>query len=250
MPSHSPEIPAHVGIIMDGNGRWAEARGLPRREGYRHGVEAARRCVRAADALGISYLTLFSFSSENRLRPPADVAFLMQLLEDYLQSDIEELQRDNIRTRILGRRDGLKPNILKRIAEAEAKTARNTGLQLQVAFNYGSREEIADAARELAQRVARGEVEADSITPEILESALPTAGLPDPDLIIRTSGEMRISNFLLWQAAYAELHFTDILWPDFDDEALAAALQDFNKRERRFGRVAAPAEQRAMDRVE
>ena len=232
-------VPVHVGIIMDGNGRWATARSLPRVEGHRRGVEALRRCVRAAREIGIRYLTIYSFSSENWSRPVGEVSELMGLLRRFLRHDLAELHSANVRVRIIGQRTSLARDLCLLLDEAEALTKDNTGLTLVVAFNYGSRQEIADAAAKLAAEVAAGTLKPQDITPELLESRLSTAGIPDPDLIIRTSGEQRLSNFLLWQAAYAELVFLPIYWPEFDHAALLGAVQEYARRDRRFGGVAA-----------
>ncbi len=229
--------PCHVAIIMDGNGRWAKARGLPRTEGHRRGVEAVRRAIRHAADIGVSYLTLFSFSSENWARPASEVADLLGLLRLFIRSDLAELKANNVRVRIIGERDSLRPDLCKLLKDAEDGTRDNTGLTLVVAFNYGARDEIARAARKLAEAVANGALSPDEITIDAVSDALDTAKIPDPDLIIRTSGEQRLSNFLLWQAAYAEFVFVPVLWPDFDAAAFDAAIADFMNRERRFGRV-------------
>ena len=240
-PPCSALTPAHVAIIMDGNGRWAKSRGLPRFEGHRRGVEAVRRVVRSAIERGVQFLTVYSFSSENWSRPPEEVAMLMGLLKRFIREDLAELNANGVRVRIIGQRDNLKPDIIGLIVEAETLTASNRGLTLTVAFNYGGRQEIFDAARRLAIDVRDGRLDARSIGPEDLAERLDTSGLPDPDLIIRTSGEMRLSNFLLWQAAYAELVFLPVLWPDFDDAAFLSALDQYAARERRFGAVIEPA---------
>ncbi len=232
--------PAHVAIIMDGNGRWAQARGLPRFEGHRRGVEAVRRAVRSAIAHDIRYLTIYSFSSENWRRPADEVALLMGLLKRFIRNDLAELNQKGVRVRILVERDNLAPDIAPLLVEAESLTKNNCGLTLTVAFNYGGRQEIVEAARRLAIAVRDGRVDANAIGVDDLADRLDPAGLPDPDLIIRTSGEMRLSNFLLWQAAYAELVFLPILWPDFDDAAFVSALDQYAARERRFGAVAEP----------
>jgi undecaprenyl diphosphate synthase len=235
------QTPAHVAIIMDGNGRWAQARGLPRFEGHRRGVEAVRRAVRSAIAHDVRYLTIYSFSSENWRRPPDEVAMLMGLLKRFIRNDLAELNRNDVRVRIIGERGNLAPDIAPLLVEAESLTKNNRGLTLTVAFNYGGRQEIVEAARRLAIEVRDGRVDANAIGVEDFAEQLDTAGLPDPDLIIRTSGEMRLSNFLLWQAAYAELVFLPILWPDFDDAAFVSALDQYASRERRFGAGAEPA---------
>ncbi len=229
--------PRHVGIIMDGNGRWAQARGLPRGEGHRRGVEALRRAVRFAGRRGIGYLTLFSFSSENWSRPQDEIQGLFNLLRIFIRSDLAELNCNRVCIRVIGERDGLPTDIRGLIEEAESLTFGNAGLQLVVAFNYGARDEIVRAARKLARRVAQGEIRPEDIDHQVFEQTLDTAGIPDPDLILRTSGEQRISNFLLWQGAYAELIFLPVLWPDFGDEQFEAALNEFASRERRYGGV-------------
>nr|WP_083507605.1 isoprenyl transferase [Aureimonas frigidaquae] len=229
--------PRHVAIIMDGNGRWAKARGLPRTMGHRRGVEALRATVRAVGEMGIKVLTLFAFSSENWRRPREEVGELMSLLKLFIRRDLAELHREGVRVRIIGARDNLQPDILNLLEEAEALTAANQGTVLVIAFNYGSRDEIARAARRIAERVAAGELSAATIDADVLDAHMDTAGLPEPDVIIRTSGEQRLSNFLLWQAAYTELVFVPCLWPDFDRDALESALADYAARNRRFGGV-------------
>jgi undecaprenyl diphosphate synthase len=233
------EAPRHVAIIMDGNGRWAAARGLPRSEGHRRGVEALRRTVRAAGELGVGILTIFSFSSENWSRPPAEVRDLMALLRRFIRNDLAELHGNNVRVRVIGERAGLAPDILRLLEEAEELTRRNDGLMLVVAFNYGARQEIARAARRLAHEVRAGWLDPEAVTAESLARFLDAPDLPDPDLIIRTSGEQRLSNFLLWQAAYSELVFVPIHWPDFDRAVLEQALAEYRRRERRFGGLVA-----------
>jgi undecaprenyl diphosphate synthase len=217
------DSPRHVAIIMDGNGRWAAARGLPRVEGHRRGVEALRKTVRAANELGISILTIFSFSSENWSRPPSEIRDLLGLLRRF------------IRVRVIGERDDLDPDIRRLLQEAEDLTRGNDGFTLVVAFNYGARQEIARAARRLVTEVAEGRLAASAITPELLSRHLDAPDIPDPDVIIRTSGEQRLSNFLLWQSAYSELVFVPINWPDFDRAALEGAIAEYRRRERRFG---------------
>jgi len=233
------EMPRHVAIIMDGNGRWAAARGLPRVEGHRRGVEALRRTVRAAGDLGISVLTIFSFSSENWTRPPSEIRDLMALLRRFIRNDLAELHKSNVRVRVIGEREELDRDIRLLLQEAEDLTRDNDGLTLVVAFNYGSRQEIAQAARRLAIEVAQGRLSAEDISPERLAQYLHAPDIPDPDVIIRTSGEQRLSNFLLWQAAYSELVFVPLNWPDFDRAALEAAIAEYRRRERRFGGLAA-----------
>jgi len=240
-PQAPYEAPRHVAIIMDGNGRWAAARGLPRSEGHRRGVEALRRTVRAAGEIGIGILTIFSFSSENWSRPPAEVRDLMALLRRFIRNDLAELHGNNVRVRVIGERAGLDADILRLLEEAEELTRRNDGLMLVVAFNYGARQEIARAARRLAVEVREGRLDADAITADSLSRFLDAPDLPDPDLIIRTSGEQRLSNFLLWQAAYSEFVFVQSHWPDFDRAVLEQALTEYHRRERRFGGLVARA---------
>ncbi len=226
---------SHVAIIMDGNGRWAKERGLPRTLGHRQGVEAVRRTVRAARELRIPYLTLYSFSSENWSRPADEIDDLMGLMKRFIRRDLAELHQENVRIRIIGERQNVDPELMALIDEAVDLTSTNTALNLVIAFNYGSRAEIARAARQLAEAVAAGRLAAADVTVERLEAELDTHGIPDPDLLIRTSGEMRLSNFLLWQAAYAEFVFLDGYWPDFGREQLECAIAEFRARERRFG---------------
>ena len=228
-------VPRHVGIIMDGNGRWAAARGLPRALGHKAGAEAARRAVEAAGEAGIGWLTLFAFSSENWQRPQDEVQDLTALMRHYLRTEVARLAREGVRLRIIGERERFGEETARLIASAEATTAGGTRLNLNIALSYGGRAEIAAAAREIARRAAAGTLDPDSVDPETFAGFLGTAGMPDPDLIIRTSGEQRISNFLLWQAAYAELVFQDVLWPDWGAEHLAQAIGEFGRRERRFG---------------
>ena len=237
--SDRSEMPRHVAIIMDGNGRWAAARGLPRAEGHRRGVEALRKVVRAAGDLGISYLTIFSFSSENWSRPASEIGDLFGLLRRFIRNDLATLHSDGVRVRIIGERDGLEPDICAMLKEAEDLTRSNTRFTLVVAFNYGSRQEIANAAQRLAQDVADGKRDPASITADTLGHYLDAPDVPDPDLIIRTSGEQRLSNFLMWQAAYSELVFVPIHWPDFDKAALEGAIKEYASRERRFGGLVA-----------
>ena len=227
--------PLHVAIIMDGNGRWAAARGLPRAEGHRRGVDALRRVVRAASELGILYLTIFSFSAENWSRPATEIGDLFGLLRRFIRNDLATLHRDGVRVRVIGERDGLDSDICVLLNEAEELTRSNTKLHLVVAFNYGSRQEIAAAAQRLAREVAEGQREPSSIDADTLGQYLNAPDIPDPDLIIRTSGEQRLSNFLLWQSAYSELVFVPTYWPDFDRAALEGVIAEYRRRERRFG---------------
>ncbi len=230
-----PPPPAHVAIIMDGNGRWAKSRGLPRIAGHRRGAEAVRRTVEAAGELGIAYLTLFGFSSENWKRPVDEVDDLMGLLRHYIRAEIAELHAKGVRVRIIGERRRLAPDIVTLIDNAETLTSGNGGLTLTIALSYGGRAEIAAAARAIAEAVVQGRLAPEQIDEAAVASRLFTAGMPDPDLLIRTSGEQRISNFLLWQTAYAELVFTSTLWPDFGKADLEKALRDYHGRDRRYG---------------
>ncbi|MGE3992311.1 isoprenyl transferase, partial [Pseudorhodoplanes sp.] len=229
----------HVAIIMDGNGRWAAARGLPRGEGHRRGVEALRRTVRSAGEIGIDILTLFAFSSENWSRPPSEIRDLLGLLRRFIRNDLAELHRNNVRVRVIGERDDLDPDVRRLLDEAETVTRGNDGLTLVVAFNYGARQEIARAARRLLEAVSAGHLSASDVTADRLSRFMDAPDLPDPDLVIRTSGEQRLSNFLLWQSAYSELVFVPTFWPDFDRAALEHAISEYARRERRFGGLAA-----------
>lgn len=231
--------PEHVAIIMDGNGRWAKARGLPRLSGHRAGVEALRKTVRAAGEMGIEWLTVYAFSSENWSRPQSEITDLMGLLRLFIRRDLAELHHNGVRIRVIGERVGLQPDITALLDEAESLTAGNSAMNLVIAFNYGGRDEIARAARKIAAAAAAGELESEAVTPERFASFLDTAGIPDPDLVIRTSGEMRLSNFLPWQATYSELVFLPCYWPDFTGDDLAAAIDQYSGRERRFGGTAA-----------
>lgn len=233
------EMPRHIGIIMDGNGRWAAARGLPRVEGHRRGVEALRRTIRAAGEMGIKVITIFSFSSENWSRPASEIGELMGLLRRFIRNDLAELHKSGVRVRIIGEREGLDADIGRLLIEAEELTKNNDGLTLVVAFNYGARQEIARAARRIVEEVSQGRLKPDDVTPETIGKFLDGPDLPDPDLIIRTSGEQRLSNFLLWQSAYSELVFVPVNWPDFDREQLEAAIREYRQRERRFGGLVA-----------
>jgi undecaprenyl diphosphate synthase len=234
-PLSAYEAPRHVAIIMDGNGRWAAARGLPRTEGHRRGVEALRKTVRAAGELGISYLTLFSFSAENWTRPASEIRDLMGLLRRFIRNDLAELHQNRVKVRVIGERADLEPDILRLLQEAEELTRDNDQLTLVVAFNYGARQEIARAAACIAEKVREGAIAPQAVTADLLGQHLDAPDLPDPDLIIRTSGEQRLSNFLLWQAAYSELVFVPTYWPDFDRAALEGAIAEYHRRERRFG---------------
>ena len=230
--------PLHVGIIMDGNGRWAAERGLPRFEGHRRGMEAVREAVRVAPEVGVGYLTIFSFSSENWARPDSEVEALFGLLRMFIQSDLADLHERGAKVTVIGSRDGVPRDICALLDEAERLTSENDGLRFQVAFNYGGRDEIARAVQRIFEA---GVGDAAAITPEIIAQHLDTRELPDPDLIIRTSGELRLSNFLLWQSAYSELVFLQGYWPDFDRRAFEGALEEYRGRKRRYGGIAASA---------
>ena len=232
-------IPVHLGVIMDGNGRWAKLRGKRRTEGHVEGVKSLRGMVEHCISYGVSYLTVFSFSSENWTRPPDEVSFIFNLLRRFVASDLQRLIRNNVKVRIIGARDELEPSLVRLIDDVEAKTAHNTGLTLVVAFNYGGKAEIAAATRRLAREVAAGRLDPDSIDEDMIAGALMTAGIPDPDLIIRTSGEQRLSNFLLWQAAYSEFVFVEENWPDFNEASFVRVLETYTMRDRRFGGIGA-----------
>jgi len=234
-------LPNHVAVIMDGNGRWARKRHLPRQAGHVAGVNAVRGIVRAASDIGLANLTLYAFSSENWKRPATEVGALMGLFRAYFKSDLDELVERGVRVRIIGNRSRVATDIKAMIEDAEGRTLDNKGLNLTFAFDYGGQEEIASAARELARAAAEGRLDPETITPQLFASRLFTAALPEPDLVIRTSGEHRLSNFLLWQSAYAELVFVDTLWPDFTPAEFLATLDKFAQRERRFGALAPEA---------
>ena len=234
VPDTGP-VPRHVAIIMDGNGRWAKARMLPRVAGHKAGVEAVRRVTRAARAMGVEALTLYAFSSENWRRPEDEVGALMGLLRLFIRSDLAELVEENVRLRVIGDYRRFAPDLVALVDDAVARTAANTGPILVIALNYGSQAELVAATRRLAARAAAGEIDAASITADHIEAELDTADLPPLDLVIRSSGEQRLSNFLLWQAAYAELLFVDTLWPDFTGDTLADAITAFGQRQRRYG---------------
>ena len=232
---YTPDFPLHVAIIMDGNGRWAKARHRPRLFGHQAGVKTVRRIVEDAADMGIQHLTLYSFSTENWTRPKAEIAALFGLLKEYVESDLASLHKNNVRVRIIGRRDGLKPDLCRIIEKVETTTQNNSDFFLNIAFNYGGRDEILRAA----QRAIQSGISSHELNSETFETHLDTHGLPDPDLVIRTSGEKRISNFLLWQAAYAEFVFTDVMWPDFTRRDLEQAIEEFQMRDRRFGNLTA-----------
>ncbi len=240
-PGSSDGVPAHVAIIMDGNGRWATSRGLPRGAGHERGVEALRRTVEAAGDLGVRYLTVYSFSTENWRRPKEEVNALFGLLRAYVRRDLRRLKDKGVRVRIIGERDNLPDDLRQLVEYAQDETCRNTDFHLTVAFNYGGRDEIVRAAQRLAQDVLDGRLMPGQIDEAYFASHLDTAGLPDPDLLIRTSGERRMSNFLPWQCAYTEMVFADVLWPDFGEAALKNAVDEYRARERRFGAVAPKA---------
>ena len=229
----------HVAIVMDGNGRWAKRRGLPRTVGHQAGAEALKRIVQAAQDLGIRWLTIFGFSTENWSRPVAEVAELMALPQRYFRSDLPRLEREGVRVRVIGRQEGLSPDLLKMCREAEARTAHNTSLFLTIAFNYGGQADITDAARRFAEDVAAGRAAPGDLTEAGFAQYLSTSELPPPDLIVRPSGEQRLSNFVLWEAAYAEFVFQDVLWPDYSPEHLKAAIAEYYTRDRRYGAVVA-----------
>ncbi|MEL6497669.1 MAG: polyprenyl diphosphate synthase [Planctomycetota bacterium] len=234
---HPESIPRHIAIIMDGNGRWAEQRGFPREFGHRNGAQSVRRVVSQAGRCGVECVTLYSFSTENWRRPEGEIDALMQLCETYCEGERDELVRNGIRVRVIGSREGLPASVLEGLdgLVAATNTADAAGPTLCLAVNYGSREEITEAVRRIARRAVDGALHPDDIEPRDVDAALYTAGLPDPDLLIRSAGEMRLSNYLLWQISYAELHVTSTLWPDFDEESLHAAIRDFAARRRRFG---------------
>jgi undecaprenyl diphosphate synthase len=239
--SDALKSPRHVAVIMDGNGRWATQRSLPRTEGHRHGVEAVRRLVRAAIECGTEYLTVFTFSSENWRRPRAEVNYLFALLRRFIRQDVAELHSAGVRIIVIGERAGLDSDIVQMIEECETLTAGNSTLNLIVAFNYGGRTEIVQTARALAGKVARGELSPDEIDETAFAANLYAPGVPEPDMLIRTSGEQRISNYLLWQMAYTELVFVDEHWPDFDKSIFLRAIAEYARRQRRFGGVPAAA---------
>lgn len=228
-------MPRHVAIIMDGNGRWAAERGLSRIEGHRRGADTVRNVIKAAGELGIPYLTLFSFSSENWSRPANEVSALMELLRRFIRKHLAELHKNSVKLRMIGTRRGVDEGIIKLIEDAEKLTRDNSRLTLNMAFNYGARDEILRVARKLGREIENGRMTASDITEERFSAALDTAGIPDPDLLIRTSGELRISNFLLWQCAYTEFVFPEVYWPDFTRQEFEAAIHEYQRRDRRFG---------------
>jgi len=230
-------IPEHVAIIMDGNGRWAKNRGLPRAAGHHSGMKAVKRITMAADQLGVKYLTLYAFSTENWKRPKAEVDFLMKLPQEFLAIELDELIANNVQVRMMGIRDDLPNHTLHAVEEAVKKTAGNTGLVLNFALNYGSRIEMLDAVKRIAEEVQQGKLSLDEIDEQAVDARLYTSGIPDPDLLIRTSGELRLSNFMMWQLAYSELHFVDIYWPEFTEEHFHAAIEEYGRRARRYGGI-------------
>lgn len=234
---HKKSVLRHVAIIMDGNGRWAKERGLPRTAGHREGVKRIKELVKAAPKMGIEVLTFYAFSTENWQRPRAEVSMLMRFLDSFLEKEVAEMHRNNVRFRVIGAGDPIPARLQEKIRSCEERTRHNTSLTVVMALNYGSRQEIVVAAQQFCRDVRQGARTLESLTPEAFGQYLYTAGLPDPDLLIRTSGEMRISNFLLWQISYAELYFPGKYWPDFHAEDLAQALETFQQRERRFGGV-------------
>ena len=239
-PSLSRErCPRHVAIIMDGNGRWASLRGLPRSAGHKAGVDALRRAVKAAADFGVEFLTIYSFSSENWSRPEAEISFLLDLLRRFVRQDVAELHRAGVKIKVIGSRENLEPAMIALLDDAERLTRENSGLNLVVAFNYGSRQEISRAISAIVAKVETGEIVAGEISPDLISQHLDTAGIPDPDLLIRTGAEQRISNFLLWQSAYTEFVFVKEFWPDFTAEIFARALDEYRQRDRRFGGIEA-----------
>lgn len=229
------KIPQHIAIILDGNGRWAKAKGMPRNYGHTAGARNVETVCQAAHDLGVKYVTMYAFSTENWNRPEGEVEALMKLLESYLKNCIKTADKNNMRVRVIGDTTRLSERFQERIRELEAASAKNDGLNLQIAINYGSRDEMARAMRRMSEDVAAGKRKPEEITESVFEEYLDTAGIPDPDLLIRTSGELRLSNFLLWQLAYSEFYFTDVPWPDFHKEELERAIEAYNKRDRRFG---------------
>jgi len=231
----SANIPRHVAVIMDGNGRWAQERGLPRVAGHRQGMKAVKRVAKAADKIGIKVLTLYAFSTENWKRPKDEVDFLMKLPQEFLAVELGELIENNVQVRMMGKMEGLPEHTLAAVREAVKQTENNTGLILNFALNYGSRLEMIEAARQLAKKAVRGELDPDDITEEEFQRHLLSKDLPDPDLLIRTSGELRLSNFMLWQLAYSEFWFTDVYWPEFTEDHFYAAVREYQRRVRRYG---------------
>lgn len=242
---NTDRLPRHLAVIMDGNGRWAKQRMLRRIVGHQRGVETVRLIVEECSSLGIGYLTLYAFSSENWLRPRSEVAALMALLKKYIRSETPRMMKNNIRFNVIGDRSELPPDVEREVTDALDQTAANSGMVLTLALSYGSRQEIVRAARQLAGDLVAGRVAADKVDERLFADYLFTAGIPDPDLLIRTSGEMRVSNFLLWQLAYTELYFCDVNWPDFGKKELHRALHDYQARERRFGKTSDQLQKRS-----
>ena len=234
-PDNERKIPVHVATIMDGNGRWARKRGLPRTVGHTQGARTVEQILEDADHMGIRYLTVYAFSTENWSRPDSEVKALMNLLRTYMKTSLAKCARNNVKIRVIGDKSGLDRDLQISIANLEKETETNTGISFQIAINYGSRDEIVRAVRSAAERVRSGELDPSDITEELISDSLDTYGIPDPDLLIRTGGEQRISNFLLWQTAYAELYFSEVAWPDFSKAELEKAVDAFNHRERRYG---------------
>ena len=228
---------SHLAIIMDGNGRWSEQKGLPREDGHKEGVESLRKLLRYIDDFKIPYLTVFSFSTDNWNRPKSEISNLMNLLRKFIQTDLTELHNNNVRIRIIGNREGVSKDIIKLIESSEFLTRNNDGLYLQIAFNYSGRDEIVNALKKIGASIKSGDIDPYNINEDIVDSNLFTAGLPEPDLLIRTGSEKRISNFLLWQLAYTEIYFEKSLWPDFNKDLLTEAINDFNNRYRRYGKI-------------
>ncbi len=229
------KIPEHLAIIMDGNGRWAKQRGLPRVMGHKAGIESVREVVRVSSQLGVKWLTLFTFSSENWRRPQEEVAFLMKMLQELLDREVEELNRNQVRIMGMGRLDMLPPEVQSQLKRAQQRTENNPGMRLVLALSYGGKAEMVDMAREVAKRVAGGQLRPEDVDEELLQECAYIPEMPPVDLLIRTSMELRLSNFMLWQTAYSELYFTETLWPDFRKKSLLKAIEDYSKRERRFG---------------
>ena len=229
------KIPVHVAIIMDGNGRWAKKRGLPRTAGHAQGARTVEQILEDADHMGIRYLTVYAFSTENWSRPDSEVRALMNLLRTYMKTSLQKCARNNVRIRVIGDKSKLDKDLQTSIANLERDTASNTGIGFQIAINYGARDEITRAVRSAAEKIRTGELSPDEITENLISDSLDTGGIPDPDLLIRTGGEQRISNFLLWQTAYSELYFCDVAWPDFNKNELEKAVDAYNNRERRYG---------------
>lgn len=248
IPVDPARLPIHIAIIMDGNGRWAQSRGLPRVMGHHEGAKTVREIVRAAGDIGVKFLTLYAFSTENWNRPALEVQALMQLLKNYLRDELKSLQQNNVRLRCIGQTEKLPDDVRRLVDEVTVRTAGNTGLVLNLALNYGGRAEIVEAARKVAAECVAGELEVDAIDEHLLADHLFTAGCPDPDLLIRTGGESRLSNFLLWQVSYAEIYITDLFWPDFNEQCLRQAIHNYQERQRRFGRTGDQVKENSKER--